>query len=174
MRNASRLALFSYLALCFCGCGEKSAGVPGSPRDTSPVISMISDAPDASKLGVFASTNDGLKELLVYGEQTGETSYRAPSTAGAPTVASVKAFYINMPNSNVMSSKVFVEPSRDLAPTFTEAASHSVPVSFESVKGNLYRVVLPDLGKRPGSLLLLKVSMPLGTPDRIYAINLGS
>jgi hypothetical protein len=123
---------------------------------------------------VFASTNDGLKELVVYGEQTGETSYRAPNTSGAPTVALVKAFYLNMPNSNVMVSKVFVEPSADLADTFLESNSHSVPVSFESVKGNLYKIVLPDLGKRPGSLLLLKVNMPLGTRDRIYAIKLGS
>ncbi|MEA2162245.1 MAG: hypothetical protein QOK37_372 [Thermoanaerobaculia bacterium] len=171
MYRAFLLAVVSFVALFGVGCGNGSE--TGATREKSSVMSLISDAPDATKLGVFASTNDGLKELVVYGEQTGTASYRVPQLATAPTARNIKALYLNMPGTEIMSSKAFVVPTSELRQSFEESSAYTVPVSFETVRGNLYKVVVPDLGRRDGSVLLFKVSMPMGTADRLYAINLG-
>jgi hypothetical protein len=133
-------------------------------------VAAFSDTPDASKLGVFASTSDGIKELTIYGEQSGMHTFKLPEIYSAPTVAKVKAFYLNMPDTKVMNSKIFWLPAS--RQSLDEESSSALPIQIESVKGNMYKALSPELNTRQGGVLLFKVGMPLGTPDRLYAIKL--
>lgn len=106
-------------------------------------LSMCSGAPDESKIGVFARTNGGLQELTMYGEQIGSDSYRLPDLSSAPSAKSVKAFFLNMPDTNVSNSKVFWLASPQ--ERFDEDDVPALPVQVETVKGKLYKLSSSDL-----------------------------
>lgn len=168
------LVLFS-LSIVFVACGQKQAATPSansdaSGRDKTAVASMISDKPDSAKLGVFASTDDGVKELVVYGEQTDETTFRLPDLSAVPTV---KALYLNMPDVKVMASKLFFGVA-DMSPlpNFEEARDGiRLTPQIESAGGNMYKIQSSGLDPRRRATLILRVGMPLGTPDRVYFIK---
>lgn len=169
MARASRYTSVLILLFFSISC-HRTEGPSDTGRNISPVVAAISDAPDPSKLGVFASTSDGIKELVVYGEQTGTRTFRLPDVTNAPAVAEVKAFYLNMPDTKVMNSKIFWLPTSQ--ESLDEESSTALPIQMESVKANMYKALSPGLDAKKGGLLLFKVGMPLGTPDRLYAIKL--
>lgn len=170
MRTVTELVLLLAALLGVVGCQQEGGRVSDAARNTPTVMSMFAATPDPSRLGVFASTSSGIKELLVYGEETGMDTFRVPDLSAVPTVGSVGAFFLNMPNTDVMSSRVFwvAAPQR----SFDESSCAPLPVQYQSVKGNMYKVVLPTLGNRHSGVLLFIVRMPLGTRDRTYAIRL--
>lgn len=170
MLHIPKIAVCIIALLPTLACQQKPEGQANTARDTSLVVSLVSDTPDASKLGVFAGTEAGVKELVIYGEQTGRTEYRLPDLSVAPTVGTVKAFFLNMPDTKVMNSKIFWIAAPQ--PSFDEDATPTLPVQVESVKGNMYKLLSPELSSKRGGVLLFKVGMPLGTADRMYAIKL--
>lgn len=123
-------------------------------------------APEPQKIGVFVSSDRGLLELTAYGEQNGMTSYSFHQLTGIPTVGKVNLFYVNMPDSKITESKVYwlTKLDRD----FHEDGQQQLNLSIETGKNNVYRITCADLGAKKGGYALLKVSMPLGTPDRMY------
>jgi hypothetical protein len=126
--------------------------------------------PDPQKIGVFASTNRGLLELTAYGEQNGMTSYDLRKLQEVPAVAKVARFYVNMPDSKITNSKIFWLTTLDK--DFDEKGRPSLSTSIETGKNNVYRITCADLMGKKNGYVLLKVSMPLGTPDRMYIIQL--
>jgi hypothetical protein len=127
-------------------------------------------APDPQKVGVFASTNHGLVELTVYGEQDGMTSYDLSKLQDAPTVGKVEQFYVNMPDSKITNSKMFWLATPDKK--FNEEGKASLNASIEIGKNGVYRIKCADLEGKKAGYILLKISMPLGTADRMYVIRL--
>jgi hypothetical protein len=127
-------------------------------------------SPDPQKIGVFASTNRGLLELTAYGEQNGMTSYDLRKLQEAPTVAKVARFYVNMPDSKITNSKIFWLTKLDKY--FDEKGQPHLNASVEAGKNNVYRITCAELESKKGGYVLLKISMPLGTPDRMYGIQL--
>lgn len=95
-------------------------------------------APDPQKIGVFASTNHGLVELTVYGEQEGMTSYDVRKLKQAPTAAKVSQFYVNMPDSQITNSKLFWLTKLDNE--LNEEGLPPLNASIEVAKGNMYRI----------------------------------
>ena len=126
--------------------------------------------PDPQKIGVFAATNRGLLELTPYGAQNGMSSYDLRKLQEVPAVAKVTQFYVNMPDSKITESKMFWLTKLDKE--FDEKGLSSLNASIETGKNNVYRIKCAELAGKKGGYILLKISMPLGTPDRMYAIQL--
>ena len=129
-------------------------------------------SPEPQKIGVFASTNRGLLELTSYGEQSrySMASYNFRKLPEVPTVSKVISFYVNMPDSKITNSKVFWVTG--LGKDFDEESQVPLNTSIETTKNNVYRITCADLDGKKGGYILLKVSMPLGTADRMYVIQL--
>ncbi len=126
--------------------------------------------PDSQKIGVFASTNHGLMELTAYGKQNGMTSYDLRKMQNIPTAAKVTRFYVNMPNSAITESKMFWLTKLDKE--IDENNLSSLNASIEAGKNNVYQIKCTELDGKKDGYILLKISMPLGAPDRMYAIHL--
>lgn len=149
-QHAVVLTAFTLFALMLVGC-EKS--------------------PEPQKIGVFASTNRGLLELTVFGEQTGMTSYSMRQLSNLPTAKKIVSFYVNMPDSKITNSKVYWLAKLDQ--DFNERGQAALNLSIENAKtAGTYRIACTDLEGKNNGYVLLKVGMPLGTPDRMYAIHL--
>ena len=127
-------------------------------------------APDPQKIGVFASTNHGLLELTAYGEQDGRSSYDLSKLPQTPAVAKITQFYVNMPDSKITNSKIFWLTK--LGKEFNENDLPALNASIEAGKNNVYRIKCAELDGKKGGYVLLKISMPLGTADRVYVIHL--
>lgn len=150
-----------------------------------------SGPPPPTKIGVFADTGE-LTELTAYAEQVRMTrdEYGTQSVTDTPAAASVHCFYVNMPNSEITSSKVFLlqqvswqaapRPSWSTSPRVfilqqqTETFHENAPelkADIEKAGEGVYKVTVPELSGKKG-IVALKVVMPLGTPDRLYLLRL--
>ena len=148
-RGISRAVALGYLLLCMIGCER---------------------APDPQKIGVFASTNRGLLELTSYGEQHSMTGYDLHKVVDAPKVTRLTSFYVNMPDSKITNSKIFWAPK--LNSTFEEKDQPSLDADIETGKNNAYEIKCAAMDRSGDGYIFLKISMPLGTPDRMYVIQL--
>jgi hypothetical protein len=137
------------------GCG--SLGQLGSPLPT--------------KLGVFADTGS-LTELTVYVEESSLENFDANDAqkrvAEIPVASHVRAFFVNMPNVQITSSKAFL--LKDLG-RVNEGQTPELKIDIEKAGEGVYKLVVPDVAGRKG-FLALKIGMPMGTPDRLYLLRL--
>ena len=96
-----------------------------------------------------------------------------------PRVNNVPGFLINLPGANVTDSQVFVFSS-----TSELVAAHwsqlgrtpSDPHPLEStiqIRGTVFRIQSPEFEAARQGFVALVVSMPFGTPPRMYAVELG-
>jgi hypothetical protein len=148
-RKSAHLFALGCLLLCMLGCEA---------------------TPEPQKIGVFASTNHGLLELTAYGEQSSMTNYDLSKLHDVPTVAKITSLYVNMPDSKITNSKIFWLTKLDKG--FDEKSQPSLNASIEAGKNNVYQIKCAELEGKSGGDILLKISMPLGTPDRMYVIRL--
>jgi hypothetical protein len=126
-------------------------------------------APDSSRIGVFASTTHGLLELTTYGKEIGEAVYELPNAQTFPSSTSVRSFYINMPDSTITESKLYWMSS--IGKTFNESGQSPLSITLVAKREKLYQVACADLAQKKDGYAILKVSMPLGQPDRIYVVH---
>jgi len=126
-------------------------------------------APDPQKLGVFADTNKGLLELSSYGEETDVGEYNLGKVS-PQKISKINLFYINMPGVEIASSKLFLLSS--LEKNFIEEKYTPLKIEMETTKNNIYKIRCPELDGKKVGLAYLKIKMPLGTPDRIYPLQI--
>jgi len=129
-------------------------------------------APAPQKIGVFADTNSGLLELTAYGEQAGRTTYTFRQITGVPNVQRINRFFVNMPDTKITDSKLYW--LLGLPARFEETTQEPLKIDIESMQGNMYSIVCSELEGKKGGVALLKIGMPLGTPDRMYPVRLGA
>jgi hypothetical protein len=136
--------------------------------------------PDSHAIGVWASTESGLIELLTYGTQSlnlfNETySYQFDECARLPRAESVQAIFVNIPDAKVTESKLF--GLFDLAAQWhlhgNPADPRQVAPSMEIVEGSLYRLSSKEISTATSNFVAVSISMPMGTADRLYAIRIG-
>lgn len=135
--------------------------------------------PDPKQIGVFVDADGKTTEITSYAQE----GAGLPDGEQPPVVKSgVKAFYVNLPDSIVSESGVYVLEKIDRS--WHARTSSKVPAKLEKLAGNMYRFGLPDTKElqhgilaireaRQTVILGLRVVMPLGVPDRMYAVQLG-
>jgi DNA-binding beta-propeller fold protein YncE len=142
-----------------------------------------SRGPDPQRIGVFAETDAGIVELVVYGSETQADSFTEGLSEGfsypqgqtVPTATSVKRLYVNLPDARIEESKVYIlsdlnarwhlqgHTARDPQPLTTQLSKTDRGV-YELTSDQLH-------ANGPGYVGLL-IKMPLGAPDRLYVVQL--
>ena len=137
------------------------------------LLLSCSHEPGPEKLGVFAETGTGFVELTSFGEQNGIQTYNL-ETAPPPIVGgTVKSYLINLPDVKIANSKVFWTSTLDKF--FDEKNARIIGSSLESASdNNRYKISITDGNIPQSGYALLKVGMPLGTPDRMYIVQIGN
>lgn len=135
--------------------------------------------PHPKRIGVFVDADGKTTEITAYAREAAGL----PEGELPPVVKSgVRAFYANIPDSIVSESGVYFLEKLDRR--WHAQTSSKVPAKLEKLSGNLYRFGLPDAKDQQRVILALRearqtvflglrVVMPLGVPDRMYAVQLG-
>jgi hypothetical protein len=157
---------FSFVVATCCIIGCKSGPSP----------QRLSE--EAKSLGVYALNGSQLTEIDMFGRErsfAGDVTFDFPEPIiKAPSDTS---FVVNLPNSNISEAKVYLlanpekaiwshdRPERDPKP---------IKASIEPQGSGIYKVTpsQPLSGDHPRYLCLF-LSMPLGTADRLYAVDTG-
>jgi hemin uptake protein HemP len=149
------------------------------------VQARVEAKPDPHLIGVWASTDSGLVQLQSYGIEEVRDSFTEGLTSTfhfddanqLPGAASVKAFFVNMPDAKVTESKLYAL-SRLSARWHEQIKSPSdprpLPASMQIVEGSLYRIASERLEPLASGYAAIHISMPMGIPDRLYAIKIGT
>jgi hypothetical protein len=131
-------------------------------------------------IGVYAETESGISPILVHGIEEQDVMSETSSfkfTEAVPSAKRVSQFYLNLPNSNVSESELYVlddvsaarwhyagqNDPRDPKPIFANA---------ETVGGQIYKFSFAELPVKKAGYACLWVSMAMGTPDRMYCVHL--
>lgn len=138
-----------------------------------------SRGPDPKQIGVFVDADGKTTEITTYAQEgAGLPGGEQPHVVKS----GVRAFYANIPDSIVSESGVYFLEKLD--GRWHAQASPKVPAKLEKLSGNMYRFGLPDAKDQQRVILALRearqtvflglrVVMPLGVPDRMYAVRLG-
>lgn len=124
--------------------------------------------PDPNQIGVFVDADGKTTEITTYAR---EGASLPEGEQPLVVKAGVQAFYVNMPDAIMSESGVYVLEKIDRS--WHARISSKVPAKLEKLAGNMYRFGELDPEAQEGSLLGLRVVMPLGVPDRMYAVQLG-
>jgi hypothetical protein len=136
-------------------------------------------AQQVKKLGVYAFTGTQLSEVSVYGIEEENTLAETMSfkfTEPIPKAQSFAYFVVNMPNANISDSKVFWLPDAKEAKWhyFNPTDEHdpkSSKASIEQLSNGIYKVALLEPLRQETSFVGLWLKMPMGTPDRLYVLE---
>jgi len=158
-----RLALAFLAAFALCSCTRSS------PQDI---------AERAKNLGVYTQTSDDLSELPTFGVEEHESLGQTVSfkfTGNIPT-GNPSAFIVNMPGAIIAESKIFLlaDPSAATWPMYFEDPSNPAPIpaAIEPLTPSIYKITPRELPESPAGFLCLLLKMPMGSPDRMYAVRL--
>lgn len=128
--------------------------------------------PEPQNIGVFANTDKGLIELTDYAEQQRRGGYKWAGDRLSP-VHRVDLFYVNLPNIEIISSKIFwLPPEETNIDSDFEKTHMPLKIEIKNIKNNLYKILSTELKEKKAGLAALKIVMPLGTPDRIYVMQI--
>jgi hypothetical protein len=140
------------------------------------LIVACSRAPDSSRVGVFAATQSGLKEVTIYGEECYDDRFfcLSPTQTFQP-FGVVSRLYVNLPGAVVVSSRLlWTNTLRRAGNDFVSNrdGAELLNLSTRAVKDNLYELSAADLSNRRTGFLLLEIKMPLGTRTRTYVLQI--
>jgi hypothetical protein len=146
------------------------------------------DATKIRRIGVFALTDKGLVELSCYGSQARTNNFNVETygfkfadRSCVPTAHTVNAFFLNLPGANISEAKIFGLPDLDATWLIPGGMSLSGPAptdptaltaEVENVRGTIFKIYPKHLAEIRSHFIALVVPMPLGTPDRMYAVAL--
>jgi hypothetical protein len=145
------------------------------------------DAAKIRRIGVFALTDKGLVELSCYGSEARPNflverySFKFAKQSCVPTAHTVNAFFLNLPGANIPEAKTFSLPDLDATWGIPGGMSLSGPApsdptalttEVENIRGTIFKIYPQHLAETRSRFIALVVSMPLGTPDRMYAVEL--
>lgn len=140
-------------------------------------------AQQAKNIGVYARMDNSLRELAAFGAEDHNIMTETMNfkfTEPIPKSQSVSYFVVNVPNSNISDSKLFWLPDvmaarwhyfnpndpRDPKP---------VKATIEPLSATIYKVSVAEPNAATGKgFLCLWLKMPMGTPDRLYAVQVGA
>jgi hypothetical protein len=137
-------------------------------------------AEQAKALGVYVLAPDALREVGVFGVEDHDIFAETMTfkfTEAVPKVKDARYFVVNMPNANITDSKVFwLTDFKNSKWHYSNPNDEQDPKpmksSTEPLTNGLYKVSPADVpAGQPGFLCLL-LKMPMGTPDRMYAIEI--
>ena len=164
--NALRTLAAVVLPLCTTGAGN------AFPQQT------IAD--QTKRLGVYVQTETGLTEIRAYGVETHNTLNETMTFAFSgeiPQIPTAIGFIFNLPDSPVAEAKVYLLPDVKAARWHyfnPSEPSDPQPLSsgIERVSDGVYKVAPDSMPANAAGYLTLRVRMPLGAPDRMYAVKL--
>lgn len=132
--------------------------------------------PKFSKIGVFADSSS-LFEISLYAiQRPGYSSnvYWIKEKPGEfetiPVIKSIKAFYVNIPNANISESKI-IWIKEGFNRKLIEDGWEVFRTEIEKVDEDVYKISSAQLKFKSRGLIGIKLSMPLGVPDRIYLVQ---
>jgi hypothetical protein len=131
-------------------------------------------------IGVYVETESGISPVLVHSIEEQDVMSETSSfkfTEVVPSSKHVSHFYLNLPNSNVSESKLYVLD--DVSAARWHYAGQNDPrdpkpisANAETVGGQIYKFSFADLPVKNKGYACLWVSMAMGTPDRMYCVHL--
>jgi hypothetical protein len=132
-------------------------------------------------LGVYVDGSQGISPVDAYGKEENNIFAETQSfrfSSAIPAAKGVSRFYLNLPGANVNESRVYwLEDPRRAQWRAGSAADADGPkaaaATVEPVSGSLYQFSIADMAAKADGFACLRVSMPLGTPDRLYCVALG-
>ncbi len=161
--------------------GGVSDGENGSRSDPSGTMRSTTPPDLNEQLGVFADTSSGITDVPCWGAAEDLVGL-GPSTVHfkftrsdcVPRLSNIRAFLINLPGADVTNSNVYGLVELDAHWTEGGASADPQPLKDTIQKhGNVFRIESPEFGAIHQGFITLVVKMPLGTPDRMYAVELG-
>ncbi len=156
---------------------------------------LAQPAPDPQKIGVYASGEGRLQKLTVFGIEDRDiprmeraTVMRLDDLGGVIRLATVNALFMNLPGSNPLEARMvwmpalsrYMASSPNIAPGAISPGATSIAwreitsAEIERVSGDLFKFTSPELDRMKSGVMALLVKMPLGSPDRIYPVQVGS
>jgi hypothetical protein len=161
--------VFSIITVPSVGCGRAD-----SPQSL---------AEHAKVLGVYVSSPDGLRDLGVFGVE--EHNILAETMTfkfndAIPTLKNTPQYFVvNMPNANITDSKVFWLPNLKNSQWHyfhpnDERDPKPIKTSVEPITTGIYKVSPVEYPVGQHGFLCLWLKMAMGTPDRMYALEIGS
>lgn len=147
-------------------------------HDSSPAQIAI----QAKNLGVYAQIGNQLTELP-YGEEErrGFDGHRKGFRFAEPILIAPPdtSFILNLPDAKISDSKIFKLPDAKTATWHvfeSEDVDHVDPrpvkSTIEPLGNGLYRVKPTEEASQSTPFLCLWISMPMGSPDRLYALQI--
>jgi hypothetical protein len=138
-------------------------------------------ADEVKRLGVFAKTSGGLVEVSDFANQEMEDSINQGVSsvyrfANEPQSATPTAFIVNVPEAAISASAVYLLDRLEDARWYESKRQKSpqpIKSSIENVRDAIYKVSISDLPRDATGFVCIYIHMPLGTPDRLYAVKLG-
>lgn len=138
-------------------------------------------SPELSRIGVFVDTGS-LVELTLYVKQVSISQYNAPVIAQLPEVMRINSFFVNIPEVNISECQIFWMKTLKVNKYYGWQKKEVVRIDpsdwekqetrIEKTNGGVYKILSDALQSKSGGFVGLKLSMPLGTPDRIYIVKL--
>jgi hypothetical protein len=136
---------------------------------------------ETKALGVYSLSGGQISEPLSGGQE----EYRDPFnqtygfkfTDPIPTAKADASFIVNLPNADVSESKLYTLQNPEAAvwhidPAYQGKNPHPIKATIEPITSGIYKVTPSDEGSETGTYLCVEIDMPLGTPDRFYALQI--
>jgi hypothetical protein len=136
-------------------------------------------ADKTKNLGAYAETSNGIVELPVYGvedhnimTETMDFKFSGP----IPTLTGVTSFVVNIPDTRISEAKLYLLPDPRKAQWHyfnpqNPSDPRPIAANIQPVAGVIYRVIPADTQTPASGFLCLRLKMPEGTADRLYAVH---
>lgn len=129
-------------------------------------------------VGVYVEQSGSLEELSLYGnpEQDGFQVIRFRFSSPIPE-RTTTAFIVNLPGASIPEAKLYLVPDPASATWHYSRVNdprdpHPIAASIQTLSATIFRIAPTSLPRDAQGFLCLFVKMPLGIPDRLYAIRL--
>lgn len=161
----------------FSACIENSENLIQKEKKLSENPESL--ARQAKNVGVYVQADNSVTELAVFGVQTSsmffvEFSFNEP----IPKARSVLYFLVNIPNANISESKLFwltdITQARWNQDSNDPRNPKPVKATIEPLTATIYKVSPANPESMVGKgFVCLWLRTQLGTPDRLYAVEVG-
>jgi hypothetical protein len=160
-----KMVLVALAVALFAGCSSQS------PESL---------AQQAKNLGVYARADNSFRVLTVFGVENDDSGWtRFMFTESIPKAQAVSYFVVNVPDAKISDSQLFLLPNALAAKWVLERPTDPrnpkpLKATIEPLSATVYKVSLAEpSAKTSKGFLCLWLKMPMGTADRLYAIQVG-
>ncbi|NIS17480.1 MAG: TonB family protein [Aliifodinibius sp.] len=123
------------------------------------------------ELGVYAYTNQGIFQVSNYGYQKSSRYFVA--NLPVEKIDSISSFLVNIPDAVITESRLFrIESYQDMRKIYYDDLE-SVKSSTNKIREGIYKINVEEFDFNKLGYIALKLSMPLGVPDRLYILKCG-